>query len=144
MQRDNSIFYLTCISVAITFGYSNLYSFYGGILYQSNRTGIAIPLIREQGCNILRIRYLRQIFQFYSILPITQQEVDSIFISIQINQYRILIIMTSIRVLTITMALAGLIIGSVLVGSSNSYGRDYQKKPLPFPRLITVDRERLE
>jgi hypothetical protein len=39
-------------------------------------------------------------------------------------------IMTSIRILTITMALAGLIIGSVVVGSSNSYGKDYQKKSL--------------
>ena len=38
--------------------------------------------------------------------------------------------MKSIRILTITIALAGLIIGSVLVGSSNSYGRDYQKKTL--------------
>lgn len=32
--------------------------------------------------------------------------------------------------MTITIALTGLIIGSVLVGSSNSYGRDYQKKTL--------------
>jgi hypothetical protein len=39
----------------------------------------------------------------------------------------LLIIMTSIRVLTVTMALAGLIIGSVVVGSSNSYGKGYQK-----------------
>jgi len=38
--------------------------------------------------------------------------------------------MTSLRILAITMALTGLIIGSLLVGTSNSYGKDYQKRSL--------------
>jgi hypothetical protein len=38
--------------------------------------------------------------------------------------------MTSLRILAITMALTGLIIGSLFVGASNSYGKDYQKKSL--------------
>jgi hypothetical protein len=38
--------------------------------------------------------------------------------------------MTSLRILAITMALTGLIIGSLFVGASYSYGKDYQKKSL--------------
>lgn len=38
--------------------------------------------------------------------------------------------MTSLRILAITMALTGLIMGSLLVGTSNSYGKDYQKRSL--------------
>jgi hypothetical protein len=38
--------------------------------------------------------------------------------------------MKSLRILAITMALTGLIIGSLLVGTFNSYGKDYQKRSL--------------
>ena len=38
--------------------------------------------------------------------------------------------MASLRILAITMTLTGLIIGSLLVGTCNSYGKDYQKRSL--------------
>lgn len=38
--------------------------------------------------------------------------------------------MTSLRILTVTIALTGLIIGSLFIGQVNSYGKDYQKKSL--------------
>jgi hypothetical protein len=39
-------------------------------------------------------------------------------------------IMTSLRILTLTIALTGLIIGSLLNGTGISYGKEYQKKSL--------------
>jgi hypothetical protein len=38
--------------------------------------------------------------------------------------------MTSLRILALTMGLAGLIIGSLYFGSGNSYGKEYQRKSL--------------
>jgi hypothetical protein len=39
-------------------------------------------------------------------------------------------IMTSLRILTVIIALTGLIIGSLFISPGNSYGKDYQKKSL--------------
>ena len=39
-------------------------------------------------------------------------------------------IMTSLRILALTLALTGLIIGSLVVDSSNVFGKNYQKKSL--------------
>jgi hypothetical protein len=38
--------------------------------------------------------------------------------------------MTNLRILIITIALTGLITGSMFVGTSISYGKDYQKRTL--------------
>jgi len=38
--------------------------------------------------------------------------------------------MTSLRILAITVGLTGLIIGSLFVGTGDSYGKDYKKKSL--------------
>ena len=38
--------------------------------------------------------------------------------------------MTSLRILAVTLALTGLIIGSLFIGSSDAFGKDYQKKSL--------------
>lgn len=38
--------------------------------------------------------------------------------------------MTGFRILAASLALTGLIIGSLFIGSSDAYGKDYQKKSL--------------
>jgi hypothetical protein len=38
--------------------------------------------------------------------------------------------MTSFRILVVTLALTGLIIGSLFIGSNDAFGKDYQKKSL--------------
>ena len=38
--------------------------------------------------------------------------------------------MTGFRILAVSLALTGLIIGSLFIGSSDGFGKDYQKKSL--------------